>query len=528
MTWSTSHLAISSLILYFFTGKKVRKELKENPVLFFILSLGGIVPDLDLFLPIHRTWSHSFLFPFSVMFIVLILQRYTDLNEARLRHVKLFAFLWLTHIFLDITYGPMPLFYPLDNRYYDISMGLIFDLTGNSLFSITIAGLFITTVITDPIAGVQVFFINWTAEERISYFGSDRLNFPIANFFLHATVFIWYLWFVAVPFLKEILIRIKYYDDPYEKSVDIEYESVCKTNLSSRIIDFKNQKARLSDQLTEFADNPVPLNLVQIPIAKKEIIKSVEEKNVKIHRVYVFLILRIQAIFRGVVSLNDKIMSRFHKLRNMRKDWQLLVVVLLLISASYYTGIHAGENWTDTDSSSSQIYVTSENLKFVGRQNYIVPEGTSVDIQYSLLMSDIPYEGFVMKIDSSISNDIIANISDLINQFGDDNITRTEMEDEYFAYIAMYIVSPDYCLISNISGASWNYTITEETTFLYGFYSWNTSLSYIKSFQVDSAWTFDRSGYYTASAIAMWIFIAIFTIELVYPVLEKRLILRRD
>ena len=188
MTWSTSHLAISSLILYFFTGKKVRKELKEKPILFFVLSLGGIIPDLDLFLPVHRTWSHSFLFPLFIMFIVLVLQRYTDLNETRLRHIKLFAFMWLTHIFLDITYGPLPLFYPLDNRYYDVSMGLVFDLTGNSLFSITIAGLFIATRISDPIAGVQVFFINWTAEERTAYFGADTLNFPISNFFLHATL----------------------------------------------------------------------------------------------------------------------------------------------------------------------------------------------------------------------------------------------------------------------------------------------------------------------------------------------------
>ena len=211
-----------------------------------------------------------------------------------------------------------------------------------------------------------------------------------------------------------------------------------------------------------------------------------------------------------------------------RKDWQLLIIILLLISSSYYTGTYVGDSWTDISSSSNQVYVTSESMKFVGKQNYIVPDGTSVDIQYSLSKSEIPYEGFVVEIDSSVSDEIIASIADMIDQFSDDNITRTEMEDEYFGYIAMYIDNSDYCLISNMSDTLWNYTINEDTTFLYGFYSWNTSLSYIKSFRVESEWIFDRTSQYMASVIAMWIMIAIFMIELIYPVLEKRLILKQD
>lgn len=528
MTWSTSHLAISSLILYFFTGKKVRKELKENPILFFVLSLGGIVPDLDLFLPVHRTWSHSFLFPLTIMMIVLFLQRYTEINDTRLRHIKLFTFMWLTHIFLDITYGPMPLFFPLDNRYYDISLGLVFDLTGNSLFSITIAGMFIATRISDPLAGVQVFFINWTTEEKTAYFGSDTLNFPISNFFLHATVFIWYLWFVVTPFLKEIFIRIKYYENPYEERVDIEYESACKTNLSSSINDYQNQKARLNDQLTEFADNPVPLNLVKINIDNEVVDKPSDSEKFKFSMIIVFLLLRLQSLFNAVAVLKDKIKRFFSSLVRKRNDWQLLVIILLLISSSYYTGTYVGDSWTDSNSSSNQVYVTSESMKFVGQQTYVVPEGTTVGIQYSLSKSEIPYEGFVVEIDSSVSDEIIAAIADIINQFSDDNITRTEMENEYFAYISMYIASPDYCMISKMNDTVWNYTINEDATFLYGFYSWNTSLSYIKSFRVESEWTFDRTNQYMASAISMWILIAVFMIEIIYPVLEKRLILKQD
>ncbi len=205
MTWGTTHLAISAIVAYL--DPNLKQKYKNNPVIFFLITLGGITPDLDIIFGIHRTYTHTLFFPLSILLVLYTIDYKND--NQKISYIRSFFWLWLLHILMDLTFGPLPLFYPLDNRYYDIHIGIILNLKGNFILPITLAGFYIQNSFVDPSVGSSVFFINWSATERISYFGSENIKIPIANFVTHLILFLWYFYFVIFPVISQIYNRNK-------------------------------------------------------------------------------------------------------------------------------------------------------------------------------------------------------------------------------------------------------------------------------------------------------------------------------
>ncbi|MDH5647394.1 MAG: metal-dependent hydrolase, partial [Candidatus Heimdallarchaeota archaeon] len=163
-----------------------------------------ILPDVDIITSGHRAISHSILFPLIFLFILFNFNKNMENNRKWIigRHIGI---LWLSHIIFDLTFGPIAIFYPLDKRFYVFTMGVIFGLEGNAILPITLRGIFIQVGYLDQNVGINRFFINWSSEERTSYFGSTTLNWPINDFMVHFVLFSWYLYKVIIPLLFDII-----------------------------------------------------------------------------------------------------------------------------------------------------------------------------------------------------------------------------------------------------------------------------------------------------------------------------------
>jgi hypothetical protein len=232
VTFGTTHLGISLILFYILTPNKLRNWAKENPILFFFTTLFTIIPDIDLYLPIpHRSYTHSLIVicSFVIIFSLILttLDRY--LSEEKNFSMRCFlnvaAFFWITHVLYDLTFGPIGLFYPLDKRFYDLTIGIRVGL--DSEF-VSFRGFFANPIFLTPGIGVRIFFVNWTAEERVSHFGTDTINFSITDFFLHVTIFLFYIHSVVFPALKKTkcLLLKKQIINPYYNNIVIKLNKI--------------------------------------------------------------------------------------------------------------------------------------------------------------------------------------------------------------------------------------------------------------------------------------------------------------
>ena len=130
----------------------------------------------------------------------MISQRIENWNE-RSFYLKLFGLLWITHLMYDSSFGAIALFYPIDRRLYDITGGIIMILGSTR---VGLGGIFIDVRPIDPEIGKNIFFVNWTAEERVAYFGATRIKYRILDFMVHATIFSYWVITVAWPAIAVI------------------------------------------------------------------------------------------------------------------------------------------------------------------------------------------------------------------------------------------------------------------------------------------------------------------------------------
>ncbi len=165
----------------------------------FLTSLGAIFPDLDLFTSGHRAYLHSFYYPIILALIAPEIGKRVKFQNFAI-HLRLFSVFWFTHMIFDMTFGPIALFFPLDTRFYDISAGIIFDLR---TAQITPRGLFIGVDFVDQRTGINTFFVNWTPEDRVQYFGAEFIKWSISDFFLHSALILWYVLYVISPLVRE-------------------------------------------------------------------------------------------------------------------------------------------------------------------------------------------------------------------------------------------------------------------------------------------------------------------------------------
>ncbi|TFG09615.1 hypothetical protein EU534_01955 [Candidatus Heimdallarchaeota archaeon] len=199
MTYSTTHLALQSLLVWLLLSKKNKDYYLEHRWEYIIISLFAVFPDIDVFFGIHRSYTHSLILPVFVllsMIVIELVHKETSPIESptrkMVRFVKLATIMWLFHIFLDLTWGPLLLFWPINSNFYDLS--IYFKLDSATL---ALLGIVPNWTIYSQSEGQNIYFINMTQEQREGIYG-DYIEFYIAQFTLHVVVVL--IWLVVIVF----------------------------------------------------------------------------------------------------------------------------------------------------------------------------------------------------------------------------------------------------------------------------------------------------------------------------------------
>lgn len=235
MTWVTTHFALEGMIAYLFIGYALRnKFLHSNGTraLFILTNFFAVIPDFDVEIGLllnnrmHRGLSHSIFFPFTLLLIGIVILGYNKYKSSKpdspfANPDKLFeqqgttknqilyllpyvffigAFLWGFHIVLDMdaAEGGMMLFWPLDNRLYEVS--LIFKLSAYPFLLLPWTPLGASFQVSQStIIGLYNYLFNWSPQQFLAYTGSTTFNYNFVGLFLHTSIFITYIYFVLRP-----------------------------------------------------------------------------------------------------------------------------------------------------------------------------------------------------------------------------------------------------------------------------------------------------------------------------------------
>ncbi|MHA1198120.1 MAG: metal-dependent hydrolase, partial [Candidatus Heimdallarchaeaceae archaeon] len=178
MTYTPTHLALQSLIVWLLLSKKNKSYYKEHRWEFIIISLFAMFPDIDLFFGTHRSYTHSLIIPTFVILSMLVIEKvHKDASPLEsptrrmIRFVKLAALMWLIHIFLDLSWGPLLLFWPVDPNLYDLSIYLRFENASWLFFPLTFVGIIPNWTIYSQTEGQNIYFINLSQEQRQAIYG---------------------------------------------------------------------------------------------------------------------------------------------------------------------------------------------------------------------------------------------------------------------------------------------------------------------------------------------------------------------
>ncbi len=198
MTYTTTHLGISVILLLALTPTKVRKWFRDNPRLFFFTTLFSILPDVDIYLRIpHRTWTHS-IFIILISGIVLLFISYLKDNCQLRKIALLITYFWLSHVLFDLTWDSVGIFYPFDTSFYNVVGGVKLNLATST---VSISGFYLQSSLQNPEAGIDQYFVNWSVERRLATFGTDTFVLSISQLTVHLAIFTHYLSKVVIPFL---------------------------------------------------------------------------------------------------------------------------------------------------------------------------------------------------------------------------------------------------------------------------------------------------------------------------------------
>ncbi|MEA2069911.1 MAG: metal-dependent hydrolase [Asgard group archaeon] len=216
MTLTTTHVALEGFVVWAAMGKQNRRIFREKRWLFTLLTLSAIIPDFDIFFYIHRTYLHSMVWPVIIILAALLWLAYrkgirkvklSEKEDLFLRSIILIGGFLILHIILDLDTGPVLLLYPFDSRMYSFRASIIVDLDFVLLFK----GFQFDWSSVPLEQGIDVFFLNLSPAERISYFGTEFVTIFINEFPVHLLVLLG--WFIFFPWLS-FLSWIKSYEKP--------------------------------------------------------------------------------------------------------------------------------------------------------------------------------------------------------------------------------------------------------------------------------------------------------------------------
>ncbi|MCE7739964.1 MAG: metal-dependent hydrolase [Candidatus Heimdallarchaeota archaeon] len=204
MTYTPTHLAVQGIIVWLLLSKKNKAYYKEHRWEFILINLVAVLPDIDLLIGYHRSYTHSLILPTFILFSMLVIDKINkdaspieSATHKIVRFVKLASLMWIIHIFLDLSWGPLMLFWPLDNNLYDLSVYLRFRNEAWLFFPLTFVGLIPDWSIYSMTEGQRMFFIDLSQEELQSIYG-EFLDLYIAQFTFHVLLFI--VWMLVILF----------------------------------------------------------------------------------------------------------------------------------------------------------------------------------------------------------------------------------------------------------------------------------------------------------------------------------------
>ncbi|MFQ6125765.1 MAG: metal-dependent hydrolase [Candidatus Heimdallarchaeota archaeon] len=135
-----SHLALEGTIgwvlLKKFGKDSIYLQNRKRKFLFLSILSFSILPDFDIFLGLHRAYTHSLVWPTIFLFVGIILWRWRRLGAVSNQYsiqigwisLLFVAFLLYSHILLDIT-GPFAigLFYPFSEEQFELVIAIVFN-----------------------------------------------------------------------------------------------------------------------------------------------------------------------------------------------------------------------------------------------------------------------------------------------------------------------------------------------------------------------------------------------------------------
>ena len=205
MTYTPTHLAVQGIIVWLLLSKKNKAYYKEHRWEFILINLVAVLPDIDLLIGYHRSYTHSLILPTFILFSMLVIDKINkdaspieSATHKIVRFVKLASLMWIIHIFLDLSWGPLLLFWPLDNNLYDLSIYLRFRNEAWLFFPLTFVGLIPDWSIYSMTEGQRMFFIDLSQDELKSIYG-EFLDLYIAQFTFHVLLFIVWMLIILFP-----------------------------------------------------------------------------------------------------------------------------------------------------------------------------------------------------------------------------------------------------------------------------------------------------------------------------------------
>lgn len=212
MTLPTTHLAISSIIVWVSMGKKNRQLFKKKLWLFTLLTLFALLPDLDTLFYIHRTYLHSIVWPLFIILGVFgwlsfekLVRKKVIGKKANLiwRSIIIACIFLILHSILDLNPGPVLLFYPFDNRLYRWNVSMVWDLD-TVYFLKELKFNWSSMSFTE---GIDNSFFNLTPQQKIDYFGTQYIELFISEFPIHFLSFL--TWTILFPVTSVVLLLRK-------------------------------------------------------------------------------------------------------------------------------------------------------------------------------------------------------------------------------------------------------------------------------------------------------------------------------
>ena len=230
MTYTTTHFALQGLAVWFLLSKKDRAYYKKHRWEFILINLFAAFPDLDIFFGYHRSYTHSIILPTFFLLCFMIIGRFNKdegpietPGQKIVRFFKLASIMWILHIILDLSWGALLLFWPLDPNLYDLSIYLRFSNQPWLFFPLTLIGIIPDWTIYSPTEGQRIFISNLSQQEREALYG-EFIDLYIEQIFVHILLVLVWIAIILIPALK----RKKKSEEKEVKKVKITISKIWK------------------------------------------------------------------------------------------------------------------------------------------------------------------------------------------------------------------------------------------------------------------------------------------------------------